>query len=226
MHPARFAFLLPMMVLSLNPCAWADTPTATYEAVAVPVDCTQAFENKVDATMHFGKAAMITSTVAVAPAAFLTFAALSSGGGGAISFSGTGAIVVGGMYVVAIAVPGTIYLVKKIESRHYREVLSNLEDATDKLYEDKDLKKLAKQVDPKHAHSIQEIAQALIAVNESGALCKDGKLVVTGEFRKLVKEQLNQPTPPADPSPKTVVTQLSGAEAQSLGEATEAANAK
>jgi hypothetical protein len=157
------------------------------------LDCRPLYASEVQQLMKFSKKQTTASMIAVGPLALLFLSAATSSGE-SIVFEGPGAIVVGILAGVAVGVPGTIYLVKKFKSRHYREVLDNIVEAASYLRQDplkyKRLRKLSRQIDKEHRFSLEELAQAVLDASVSGELCPSGKLLVTDDFRATVSAHL------------------------------------
>jgi hypothetical protein len=162
-----------------------------------------AYQEKIDDVEKFAnwsKAAKLAVIIAViipaAPLAIVVGVSVA-GGGGAVGDLGTAGLVLVGGAAVAGADYGVIKGVKHIETRHDREVRDNLLEADGLKPKDneKRLKHTAKLINkktPGAPYTVAEIAQALREADVAGDLCKDGKLVETGEFRDAIVKHLER----------------------------------
>jgi hypothetical protein len=211
----RLARFLPL-VLALGPLAHSaeiatkEKPFVDYETgVTIPITCDQAgYENRMKNIGQFGKAARIAVAIPGIPAAILLTIGIQ---GGADPYVLGGGAALAGMTYVDYRL---IKWGKKVRARHFDEVVRNLKEASDAAGGDAALRHTAELIDrmkPGYSFTTQQVQQALLGALAAGELCKEGRLVVTKEFRRVILNRLNQgPKPVAENGAEWVVAELAG----------------
>jgi hypothetical protein len=184
----------------------AGGPARADDQQVVPVFCgtdsttpVGAYQEQIDNVEKFGnwgKAAKLAVIIPAAPLIITVALVAASDGAGGGDLGAFGLVVGAGAGVAGIDY-GVIKGIKHIKTRHDREVRDNLNEADGQSPKDNDkrLKHTAKIINkktPGAPYTVAEIAQALRDAEAAGDLCKDGKLVVTDEFRDAIVRHLER----------------------------------